>query len=1006
MTADSLLPIAQTGWLAKQPASMQKALSAHLQWVRYTTGQPLLQADRLPHQVMFIADGAVRLIADDPATGPFTLARLGVGDALGWSGLIRGRPSETAIAMEPTLVAAIPSRQFLRLINSEKTLRQACIDPDRSELAELLLAWLSHQIDRYEDVPGLISELWRPNALRLLTGGALKKAASLDQDWLWLPSAPINKGLALGIPIDHWNPKELDGAEGGLPLGARLLGLSCDALEEALQARSARNPSQYKTAASDSKASQELWDQASEADDLPDPIDPRELGLSAATLRLPPLQERGEGPLASGMICLARLASRFHFPFPRETVQQVLLDSESRLGGVSLLHLGQVLESLGLEVRPLHCPIGQVHRLQPPALIRLEDRFLLVEEAGAHGLIVTDPSRGIVKFELAEIRELWPEGLEMMLVRPVASTLEDEQATRFDLAWFSSVLKQYRPQVVVVFLAGFVDKLLDLVFPLATIQIIQVVIGTGDVDLLLPLVSIIATAILVMVVLAVLRKYVISDLADRIDTTLGSQIVGHLFRLPLKFFDRRTVGDLSSRINDLQKVRTFITETAINTVIDIIFIPIVVIVLLSLSPILGAVSLIQVPITFLNSWISKNPIRKLTVRRNRAWGKAQGFLVEVITGIRTVKTQNFATQARWQWLQKYRNFSGEDFRLARIKVAVSEVNSTRRRVVRLAIIAIGSLLATGGIGSVGSLIAIMILSSSLAASLDKVSAFSDQYENARASMDSLADVLGQQPEESVATSMMMPMPKINGMVDFERVAFSYGVDGRNQLDDFSLNIGAGKIIGLVGESGSGKSTVVQMIDGLYQPDDGRVYVDGTDVSKVQLGSLRRQVGFVPQESMLFNGSVLDNLRLNLPDAPYEAVIEAANVACAHQFIMKLPDGYNTQVGERGGGLSGGQKQRVAIARMVLQNPNLVILDEATSALDPTTEYLVLERLREHFSGRTMIIVTHRVASLRSADRILLMDHGVILEDGSWDELMNLEGSFATLADQQSSTKNA
>ncbi|MFL0790352.1 MAG: peptidase domain-containing ABC transporter, partial [Prochlorococcus sp.] len=952
--------------------------------------------------------GAVRLIADDPATGPFTLARLGVGDALGWCGLIRGRPSETAIAMEPTLMAAIPSRQFLRLIKSEQSLRKACLDPDRSELAELLLAWLGHQPDRYEDVPGFIAELWRPSALRLLSGASLQKSCSLDQDWLWLPSAPLPTGVSPGIPIEQWNPKELRASDGALPLGPRLLGVSRDALEEAVQARSVRERSQSKAkaAAPESHASQELWDQARAADDLPDPIDPRELGFKASTLSLPPLLERGEGPLDSAMVCLKRLASRYHFPFPRDMVQQVLLDSESRLGGVSLLHLGQVLESLGLEVRPLRCPSSQVHRLQPPALIRLEDRFLLVEEAGAHGLVVSDPSRGIVKFELAELRELWPEGIELMLVRPVASALEDEQATRFDLNWFSSMLKQYRPQVVVLFLAGFVDKLLDLVFPLATIQIIQLVMGGGDVDLLMPIAVIMATAIVVMVVLSVLRQYVISDLADRLDTSLGSQIVGHLFRLPLKFFDRRTVGDLASRINDLQRVRTFITGTAITTVIDLIFIPIVVIVLYALSPILATISLIQVPITFLNAWISQKPMRRLITRRNRAWGKAQGFLVEVVTAIRTVKSQNFATQARWQWLKRYRHYAGEDFKLSRLQVAVKEVNSVKSRATRLLIVSVGALLAANGIGSVGGLFGVMILSGSLASSLQRVSEFSDQYENAKASMDSLADVLGQQPEESADTSMMLPMPTIQGSIDFERVSFSYGINGRRQLDDFNLNIASGQIVGLVGASGSGKSTVVQLMDGLYQPDDGRLYVDGTDVSKVQLGSLRRQVGFVPQESILFNGSVLDNLRLNLPDAPYESVIEAAKVACAHQFIMKLPDGYNTQVGERGGGLSGGQKQRVAIARMVLQNPNLVILDEATSALDPTTEYLVLERLRERFAGRTMVIVTHRVASLREADRILFMDQGVILEDGSWEELINLEGSFAVLVDQQISNSNA
>jgi ATP-binding cassette subfamily B protein len=230
--------------------------------------------------------------------------------------------------------------------------------------------------------------------------------------------------------------------------------------------------------------------------------------------------------------------------------------------------------------------------------------------------------------------------------------------------------------------------------------------------------------------------------------------------------------------------------------------------------------------------------------------------------------------------------------------------------------------------------------------------------------------------------------------------FSYGLDGRRQLDQFNLDIAPGEFIGLVGSSGSGKSTVVQLLDGLYQPQEGRIFLDGTDIAKVQLGSLRRQVGFVPQESILFDGTVLDNLRLNLPDAPYDAVVEAATIACAHEFIMELPNGYNTRVGERGGGLSGGQKQRIAIARMVLQNPNMVILDEATSALDPTTEYLLLQRLKQRFQSRTLLVVTHRLGTLKEADRILFMEQGVILEEGNWAALMARGGAFANLASQQ------
>jgi ATP-binding cassette subfamily B protein len=244
------------------------------------------------------------------------------------------------------------------------------------------------------------------------------------------------------------------------------------------------------------------------------------------------------------------------------------------------------------------------------------------------------------------------------------------------------------------------------------------------------------------------------------------------------------------------------------------------------------------------------------------------------------------------------------------------------------------------------------------------------------------------------------MGAIKGGVRFEQVSFGYKSDGPLQLDRLNLSIEPGSFVGLVGMSGSGKSTVVQLIDGLYRPRSGRVFVDGLDLNRVQLSSLRQQVGFVPQESILFEGSVLDNLRLNHPEAPLEAVIAAAEVACADEFIQDLPEGYLTPVGERGGGLSGGQKQRLAIARMLLQNPRMVILDEATSALDADTERRLVDQLRQQLRGRTLLFVTHRLGNLRQADRILVMEQGSVVEDGTWSELISRRGAFAALARQQ------
>lgn len=990
MDSNFSLQILQQGPLAENSITLQQCLRSHLQWLKYHTGQPLLQCDQLPHQVFFIAEGSVRLVATDPVTGPFTLARLGPGDSLGWCGLVRGIPSETALAMEPTLVGALPAKEFLKVLRADPALQKACSQVDRSELAQLLLGWLATQPQRFNDSQGLLHLLWQPDYLKILNSSDINSQCLLPSDFLWLPSVPYS------IPVNEivsWS-----GASNNQNF--RLLGIRRLILNPALTERCISFDSSLISSNSLPSTKSNIWNIAIDASPLPNPEDLPDLGFSSSQLRLPPLREIVDGPLASAMVCLQRLATRYKFPFPRDTVEQVLSDCDSRLAGITLLHLGQLLESLGLEVRPLFSPGNFLHRIEPPALMRLENHFVLVEEVSSKGLLIADPQRGLIQVPLSEARLLWRDGVDLILVRFIETASDDKGNVQFDLAWFWSALSCYRPQMLLLLLTGFVVKLLELIFPLAVLQIIDVVVGSRNLSLLLPIGIVMAIAILVMAVLGILRQLLLSDLSDRIDTRLGSQIVGHLFRLPLKFFDRRTVGDLSSRLFDLQRVRRFLTDTAIGSVLDLIFMPILAIVLFFLQPILAFIVIAQVPLLIAIDRLTRPALKRLVTRRNRLWSRAQGFLVEVLTGIRTVKSQNFSTQARWQWLDRYHQYTGEDYKFTQLNVSSKEINSAIVNGFRVVLIMVAAWLAVSGASSVGSIFAVYILSSGITGPLLNLSNLSTQYREAKAAMDALADVLGQPPEESISSSSMLPLGSIKGDIAFERVGFSYVLGGRSQLEDFSLNISPGQFVGLVGSSGSGKSTVVQLLIGLYLPQSGRIFVDGVDISKVQLGSLRRQVGFVPQESILFDGTVLDNLRLNMPDAPYEAIVDATNVACAHDFIMQLPDGYNTRVGERGGALSGGQKQRIAIARMVLQNPRIVVLDEATSALDPTTEFLMLSNLRRRFAANTFLVVTHRVSTLKQSDRILLMDQGIILEDGKWNDLMDRSGAFFTLATQQ------
>jgi ATP-binding cassette subfamily B protein len=270
----------------------------------------------------------------------------------------------------------------------------------------------------------------------------------------------------------------------------------------------------------------------------------------------------------------------------------------------------------------------------------------------------------------------------------------------------------------------------------------------------------------------------------------------------------------------------------------------------------------------------------------------------------------------------------------------------------------------------------------------------------RLSLAALSQVMETLPEAGSTDQQQPPLPPLRGDLHFERVSFRYTPRSPYLLDGLDLSIKAGQFVGIVGLSGSGKSTLVQLIDRLYLPQKGTVLLDGNDVEKVQLASLRAQVGYVPQDGLLFEGTVLENLRLNSPDADMEAVIAATTAAAAHDFIRALPNGYATRLGERGAGVSGGQRQRLCLARMVLQNPSLLILDEATSALDAETERLVFANLRQRFRGRTVLFITHRLTTLGDADRILFMEGGRIIEDGRHGELIRLGGSYATLYSQQ------
>jgi len=591
----------------------------------------------------------------------------------------------------------------------------------------------------------------------------------------------------------------------------------------------------------------------------------------------------------------------------------------------------------------------------------------------------------------AEFEAVW-DGRLVLMTRRVGLT---DLSRRFDLGWFIGAIHKYRYLLGEVLAASLFLQLFALVSPLFFQVVIDKVLVNRALSTLDVLVIGLVAISLFETILGILRTYLFSHTTNRIDVELGARLFRHLLALPISYFQARRVGDSVARVRELENIRNFLTSSALTLVIDLFFTLVFLAVMFLYSPLLTAIVVGAFPL-YVGVSVFATPFFRERLNEKFARGaENQAFLVESVTGIETLKAMAVEPQMQRHWEEQLAGYVSASFRVISLGNTASQTVQFVNKLVTAGVLYFGAKLVIEGSLTVGELVAFNILAGRVSAPVLRLAQMWQDFHQARLSVARLGDILNT-PAEPTFSPGRAALPAIRGDVTFEHVTFRYRVDGPEVLHDVSFSIPAGQVVGIVGPSGPGKSTLAKLVQRFYVPESGRVLVDGTDLAVIDSTWLRRQVGVVLQEDILFNRSIRDNIALAEPGTPIEQVIAAATLAGAHDFILELPEGYDTIVGERGGRLSGGQRQRIAIARALLGEPRILIFDEATSALDYESERVVQRNMSQMATGRTVFIVAHRLSAVRFADRILTLEHGRLIEDGTHDELVRRGGRYATL----------
>ena len=710
--------------------------------------------------------------------------------------------------------------------------------------------------------------------------------------------------------------------------------------------------------------------------------------------RLAHARRRGRVPFVQqteaadcGAACLTMVLRYLGRELSLDDVREAIGSGRDGADAATIVHGS---EWFGLRGRGLSLDVEVLKFLPRGSILHWEfSHFVVLERVTKDGAEIVDPARGPRKIPWKQLRESFT---GVALVFEVTEKFEKRKAGAGRLGWYLQQLFGQRRLLARIAVTSLLLRAFGLAMPLLTALVVDRVVPRGDAQLLVVVAGGVGGVLVFQGLTTLIRTHLFLQLRTNLDTRLTLGFVDYLSRLPFDFFQRRSAGDLMMRVNNNATIREMLTSNTLSALLDgvlvITYLALIIVLAPVMASIVGALALIQITVFLL----SRGRYRELQARALDAQARSQSYLVELFAGMATLKACAAEGRAVERWSNLYIDELNVSLERGRVSAVIDGIVGLLSSASPVIVLVVGAMMVMSGQLTLGGMLAVNAIAMGVLSPLQTLVSSALQLQLVGGYMDRIDDVLKQAPEQLGETAVRAP--KLTGRITLQNVSFRYNDRAPLVVRDVSVDFKAGMSVAIVGRSGCGKSTLASLIAGLYRPVEGRILYDGHDLARLELKSLRRQLGTVFQSPYLFAGSVRNNIALTDPSLSLDRVVAAARLAHIHDDIDRMPMGYETLLSDGGASLSGGQRQRVAIARALVHRPAVLIFDEATSALDGETEARVMENMQR--LSCTRIILAHRLSTVVNADLILVMSQGEVVESGTHAELLARNGHYRKL----------